>query len=135
MKPSSYKKEIDIVSLLKRQMNSRKIIDIVGLSQSKVNRIRKKQFKNIIMPRGSRSQPLTTWEKRYVVRLVIVGVEAIRELKSASEANVCVETRRNALKEAGLGLAEKVSRPSLSAKNVKERLEFAKMYKNWKVWN
>jgi hypothetical protein len=135
MKPISYKKEIDIVSLLKRQMNSRKIIDIVGLSQSKVNRIRKKQFKNIIMPRGSRSQPLTTWEKRYVVRLVIVGVEAIRELKSASEANVCVETRRNALKEAGLGLAEKVSRPSLSAKNVKERLEFAKMYKNWKVWN
>jgi hypothetical protein len=128
MKPISYKKEIDIVSLLKRQMNSRKIIDIVGLSQSKVNRIRKKQFKNIIMPRGSRSQPLTTWEKRYVVRLVIVGVEAIRELKSASEANVCVETRRNALKEAGLGLAEKVSRPSLSAKNV-QKLESMELRK------
>jgi hypothetical protein len=40
---------------------------------------------------------------------------------------------RNALREAGLGLAKKVSKPALSAKHVKERLEFAKMHKDWTV--
>ena len=49
------------------------------------------------------------------MRLVTVGgldsvVEAIRELKSASRVDVCVETVKNALKEASLGSAEKVSK-------------------------
>jgi hypothetical protein len=43
------------------------------LSQSKVNRIRKKHFVNIPMLRGDRLQALTIWKKKYVVRLVTVG--------------------------------------------------------------
>jgi hypothetical protein len=46
---------------------------------------------------------------------------------------VCVETVRNALREASLGSTAKVSKPTLSAKHVKERLEFAKMHKDWTV--
>jgi hypothetical protein len=51
------------------------------------------------------------------MRLVTVGgldsaVEATRELKSATRVDVCVETVRNALREVGLGLAEKVSKPA-----------------------
>ena len=69
------------------------------------------------------------------MRLVsIVGldlvVEAIRELKSALGVDVCVETVRNDLRKASLGLIEKVSKPTLSTKNVKKRLEFSKMHKN-----
>ena len=72
------------------------------------------------------------------MRLDIVGgldsaIEVIREFKSAIGVDVCVETMRNALREAGLGLAEKVSKPALSAKYVKEKLEFSKMHKDWTV--
>jgi transposase len=56
----SYQKEIDTVALLKKQMSSREVAEIIGLSQSKVNRIRKKHFENISMPRGGRPQALTT---------------------------------------------------------------------------
>jgi hypothetical protein len=60
------------------------------------------------------------------MRLVTVGgldsaAEATRELKSTIGVDVCVETMRNALREAGLGSAEKVSKLALSAKHVKER--------------
>jgi DNA-directed RNA polymerase specialized sigma subunit len=60
MKLMSYQKEIDTVALLKKQMSSREVAEIIGLSQSKVNRIRKKHFENIVMPRGGRPQALTT---------------------------------------------------------------------------
>jgi hypothetical protein len=48
-----------------------------------MNRIRKKHFENIIMPRGSRPQVLIIWKKKYAVRLVIIDgldsdVEATR---------------------------------------------------------
>jgi hypothetical protein len=38
---------------------------------------------------------------------------------------------RNALREIGLGSAQKVSKLALSAKNVNERLEYAKIFKDW----
>jgi hypothetical protein len=90
------------------------------------------------MSRGGRPQALTTWEKRYAVRLVTVdgldsAAEAIRELKNATGIDVCVETVMNVLREADLGSTEKVSKLALSAKNVKKRLEFAKMHKDWTV--
>ena len=70
------------------------------------------------------------------MRLVIVGgftVEATRELKSVSRIDVCVETMRNALRDTYLGSVGKISKLVLFAKNVKERLEFAKMYKDWTI--
>jgi transposase-like protein len=54
MKSISYKKNVDIVALLKKQMSSREVANIVGLLQSKVNRIRKRHFENILMQRGDR---------------------------------------------------------------------------------
>jgi hypothetical protein len=88
MKPISYEKEVDIVAFLKKQMSSREVTTVIGFSQFKVNRIMKKHFENILMPRGSCPQALTTWEKQYANCLVPVGrldtiVEATRELKSA----------------------------------------------------
>jgi predicted XRE-type DNA-binding protein len=41
-------------------MSSREVVEIVGLSQSKVNRIMKKHFENIVMSRGGRPQVLIT---------------------------------------------------------------------------
>jgi hypothetical protein len=121
-------------------MSSREVANIVDLSQSKVNRIRKKYFENIVMARRGRPEVLIIWEKRYVVRLVTIGglilaIEAIRELKNASGFDLCVEIVRYALRKAGLESTEKVSKPTLSTKNVKKRLEFAKMYKDWTIYD
>ena len=59
------------------------------------------------MPRRSRPQALTIWEKKYTMHLVSIGgldsaVEATRELKNALGFDVCVEIVKNAL-----GLAER----------------------------
>jgi hypothetical protein len=39
----------------------------------------------------------------------------------------------NALQEVGLEFVEKVFKPTLSARNVKESLDFAKMHKEWTI--
>jgi hypothetical protein len=69
-----------------------------------VNRIRKKHFENIVMPREGRPRALTTWEKRYAMRLVTVcgldlAVGATRELKNTLEINVRIEIVRIAIKK------------------------------------
>jgi hypothetical protein len=101
-------------------MSNKEVASVVGLSQSTVNRIRKKHFENIIMPRRGCPQALTTWKKQYATCLNRVGgsnivVDAIRELNSASRINVCVETVKNGLRRTCLGSIEKVSKPALSA--------------------
>ena len=42
-------------------------------------------------------------------------------------------TIQNVLKDAGLQAMKKEKRPKLSVKNIKERLDFAKYYKDWTV--
>jgi hypothetical protein len=84
------------ICFLKKQMSGRKVVDIVGVSQSKVNRIRKKHFENIVMSKGGRPQALITWEKIYVVRLITIhrldsALEATKEFKSGLRVDVYVE--------------------------------------------
>jgi hypothetical protein len=60
-----------------------------------------------------------------------LAVEATREFKSTLGIDVYVETMKNVLREADLGSTEKILKLALSAKNVKDRLEFSKMQKYW----
>lgn len=138
MRPISKEKELNVGALLQKNFSSRKVAQAVGLSQSTVNRIRKKCFENIDMSKGGRPKALNSYEKRFVVRSMTVGrlenaVQATRALKTETGVDVCVETVRNALREAGLGATEKVSKPALTAKNVKDRLAFAETHKYWTV--
>ena len=89
MKPISYEKEIDTCALLKKQMSSREVANATNLSQSKLNRIRKKHFENIVMPKEGHPQALITWKKRCTAHLATIGglntiVETTRELKGVS---------------------------------------------------
>jgi hypothetical protein len=93
------------MALLKKQINNKKTAKVVGLSQSKVNRIMKKHFE------------IGGWD---------TIVEATREFKSASGVDVCIEQVMNVLRKQSLGSVEKVSKLALSIKNEKERLEFVK---------
>lgn len=68
-----------------------------------VNRIRKKYFKNIKMSKEGLQKAHITWEKWYVVHLIIVCefeavIEATRDFTPKMEVDVCVQIVRNALK-------------------------------------
>jgi hypothetical protein len=70
--------------------------------------------------------------------LVIVGgldiaLEATSKLKNTLGFDVCIEIMKNILREVGLGSIDKVSKQALSAKNVKKKLEFSKMHKDWTI--
>ena len=59
-------------------MSSREVANAIGLSQSKVNVIKKKYFENIVMLKGGRPKDLITCKKWLVVRLVsISGLDKI----------------------------------------------------------
>ena len=51
--------------------------------------------------------------------------EATKELKSALEIDIYIETIKNVLREASLGSVETILKLALSIKNVKKRLEFS----------
>jgi DDE superfamily endonuclease/Transposase len=54
-------------------------------------------------------------------------------LKEELDIEASPMTVRRAFKEAGLGSIEKKPKPMLSAKNIKARLEFANLHKDWTV--
>jgi hypothetical protein len=70
------------------------------------------------------------------MKLVIVGgldsiVEATKVLKNTLGIDVCIEIVKNGLEEVDLGSVGKVSNPA--SKNVKEKLKFGEMHKDWIV--
>ncbi len=54
-------------------------------------------------------------------------------MKSETRVEVCVETMKNALKEASLRSIEKVFKPTLPPKNLRDRLDFARAHKTWAI--
>jgi DDE superfamily endonuclease/Transposase len=61
------------------------------------------------------------------------AVQVQKKLKVEYNADVCPDTVRKALKEAGLDSVEKIEKPKLSADNIKARLKFARKYRDWTV--
>ncbi|KAG1167300.1 hypothetical protein G6F71_009557 [Rhizopus microsporus] len=68
---------------------------------------------------------------------MVEGVESAvtvaKQLKSELNIDINPQTVRNALVEAGIGAVEKVSKPLLTAKHRKARLQFAKRYQHWTI--
>jgi DNA-directed RNA polymerase specialized sigma subunit len=52
MKQILYESEVNVVALLKKHKGKREVAQAVGLSQSKVIRIGKKYFENIVICQG-----------------------------------------------------------------------------------
>jgi transposase len=140
MKPISREKEANIVALLIKGKSTREVAKSLGFSQSIVNRMRRKHCSSLELPQRGRREILTTSEKRLAVRLVIVGgletaVEAAKVLRVNREVGFCDNTLQNALRDAGSRACEKIPKPSLSQKNVQERLYFATIHKDWTIEN
>ena len=96
----------------------------------------KEAFPDRSIEKKGRPPKLTERDKQYCVRQVTTGgketaVDVAKPLKEDLGVSVHVDTVRNALHEKGLGAIVKPKKPYLSPKNVKERLEWAKTYKDF----
>ena len=136
MKPLSLEIHDRILSHIDNGMSDRKIAQIVGVSRSSVQNMRKMHRPDA--PTASPGCPpkLSAQNKRYLVRAVTSGeldtaVKANKKLRM--DFNVCVsdDTVRRALVEAGLEASAKVEKPLLSKMNVASRLEFARLHQYW----
>ena len=131
-------KEVDIVVLLIKGKNTRKVVKSLGFSQSIVNRVKRKHCSSLELPQRGCRELLTTLEKQFEVCLVTVGglemtVEATKVLRVDMEVGFYDNILRNALRDVRSRACEKIPKPSLSQRNVQERLCFATIHKDWTV--
>jgi hypothetical protein len=118
--------------------STREVAKSLGFSQSSVNRVRRKNCSSLELPQRGRREILIPLEKRLAVRLVIVGgletaVDATKVLRVGREVGFCDNILQNALRDVGLRACEKIPKPSLSQRNVQERLRFVTIHKYWTV--
>jgi transposase len=129
----------NIRSLLEQGNSIRKIADQCHVSKSTVQRIRAKYLPNLTTsPQPGRPMKLSAQNKHFCVRAITsghleTGVAVRKKLRADLGIKVSDNTVRNALREAGLGAIEKETKPMLSSKNIKARLEFAKRHQNWTI--
>ena len=100
--------------------------------------IRAQHFPDLPASPGGRPTKLSPQNKRFCIRAITsghiqTGVAVTKKLESELGVKVCDRTVRNALHEAGLGAMEKEKRPKLSAKNIRARLQFAKLHQYWTI--
>ena len=100
--------------------------------------MRRKHCNSLELPQRGCREILIPSEKRLAVRLVIVGglettVEATKVLRMDKEVGFCDNTLQNVLTDVGLRACEKIPKPSLSQRNVQERLRFVTIHKYWTV--
>jgi hypothetical protein len=81
---------------------------------------------------------LSAVDERYCVRQVTKNrvssaVKVIECLENDIGKKVGVETVRRAFRKAGLGVIEKLKKPLLSAKNIRNRLSWSIAHKDWTV--
>jgi transposase len=138
MKPFSKDVENSVIKHLQDGLNTRKIAKMVGISPATVSRIANRALPGRIVEKNGRPPKLTRRDKLYCVRQITVGgketaFEVRKSLVSDVGVSVSTDTVRRALKEAGLGAIVKPKKPYLSAKNIKERLVWAKAHVYWTI--
>ena len=100
--------------------------------------MRKKHCGNLKLPKRGVPKIFTTSERRCVVRLVTFGglettIQTAKVLREGREVGFYNNILRSALRDAELSACEKIPKPYLSQKNVRERLRFARIHKEWTV--
>ena len=128
----------DALAQLLQGKSVRQVAENLGMSKLSVQRIRSEQHTDFPKPSTGRSRKLSAQAKRFCVNRITTGklksaVSVKKALKNDLGIEVSVCTVKRTLYDAGLGSIKKVEKPSLSAKNIKERLEFAKAHQHWTV--
>jgi transposase len=138
MRPVSPDTLNNIISLLNQGLSTREIAKKCKVSSSTVQKFRKIHCPNVEIKKGGRPKKLTLQDKRFCVRALTSGkaktaTEVTNKLKESMGVSVSVKTVTRALNQAGLASGEKKTKPLLSRKNIKARLEFARAHKYWTV--
>ncbi|CAK9798382.1 Transposable element Tc1 transposase [Anthophora plagiata] len=138
MKPISKRIKNEIIFKLKSGSSTRIIAKECNVSQSLVQKIRKKYCSNRPTSFGGRPKLLTPQERRLLARYIQTGEAssasmAANILKESTGKSISKWTAMRELKEQNYICDEKKSKPMLSKKNVKARLAFAKKYKDWTI--
>ena len=127
-----------VVSKLCHSSSTRVVGGELGLSQSCIQRIKQQRLPSLKCPLQGRPRVLSSRQKRAYIHAVTVGgkenaSEAVKELQETEGVNVSRWPIRRALKQAGLSSRVKQKKPKLSLKHIRDRLDFAKKYRNWIV--
>jgi transposase len=124
-------------SLLEQGLSSRVIANRLKIGKTSVTRhanstgIKKRKKKG-------RPRILSARDESFCVREITSGrspsaVKVAKSLQTNFEIKVSPDTVARVLKKRGLKSGEKKKKPFLSKKNVKSRLEFAKIHQHWTV--
>ena len=138
MRSLSIDTQQNILSLLHQGLSIRQVADQCHVGKSTVQELRKKHLATFPVSSGGRKAKLSLQDKRHCIRSITSGkletaAKVVKHLQNELEVTVSDRTVRRALQEAGLKAMEKEKKPKLSAKNAKERLEFAKRHQHWTV--
>ena len=138
MRPTPGHKRKRAIELLKQSISVRKVSKRCGLSATTVQRIRAAYVATPNLNRGGRPAKLSAADKRFCIRAITSGgldtsVAVKQKLQTELDIVVSAQTVRNTLRQAGLASHTKLSKPHLSAKNVRARLAFARAHQAWTV--
>jgi len=127
-----------IILALQNGLSCRQVASKYNVSHFLVETLRKKYLPGLKLSVGGRPQKLSPQNKHYCIRSVTSGkiktaIAVQQDLETNLKVKVDESTIRNILKNGGLEAVKKEKRPRLSEKNIKDRLEFAKYYKDWTV--
>jgi transposase len=131
----------DIVSHLNQGKSSRTVASQFKVSKTTVQRIAKAKNIKLDSKRGAKKK-LNEREVKNCAKKIISGesksvTELTKQLKEQQGIIIDRRTVARALNTRGLKAGEKKKKPGLSQKNIKARLEWAKIHKDWTVedWN
>src|SRR5215470_6254457 len=138
MRPVSEKKRSNVISSLQQGLSVRQVAGRCGVSKSVVQKIRVQYCPDIPALSPGRPAKLSSQDKRCCIRAVTSGrhqtaVAVAKMLKEELHIEASPMTIRRAFREGGLGSIEKKPKPMLSAKNIKARLDFANLHRDWTV--
>ena len=133
--------EKKIISQLNEGKTSRRIARNEKVGRSTVQRIAKAN-EIPLKSKGGRKKKLTTRDEKFCAKQITSGksksvTELTKILKEDHNISIDRRTVARALNNQGLRAGEKKKKPGLSQKNIKARLEWAKVHKDWTVedWN
>ena len=137
-KKLSQDKYDEIVSYLKNGLSIKNVALKCSVGKSTVSQIRTKELYNIPTLPPGRLSKLSPQCKRLCIRNITSGKaktakEVQKQLEKDLNIVVSSNTICNTFKKAGLGAVKRPTKPKLSLKNVKARLQFAEHHKYWTV--
>ena len=120
-----------IINLLDNGLSSQKIHEQLNISPRTVDKIHRETRPNAIVSKGGQPSSLTATDRRWLVQTITSGqADNAAQLARSLGKKVSKDTIHCALKTSGMKSAIKQKKPKLTAKQIKNQLEFATCYQH-----